>query len=57
MDPALLVPILETLTPWPETAVPTVMELLVVIAAIPLGIAAVVTVLVMGPAWHRGRNV
>lgn len=56
MDPALLIPILETLTPWPETAVPTVMDLLVVILAIPFGIAAIVTLLVMGPAWYRGRD-
>lgn len=56
MAPSLVIPILETLTSWPETATPSVLELLIYTAGIPLAIAAVVTLLVMGPAWFRGRN-
>ncbi|MFV0406945.1 MAG: hypothetical protein ACK5LN_09015 [Propioniciclava sp.] len=56
MTPALVIPILETLTPWPEVAPPTVVELLGVILGIPLAITAVVAFMVLGPAWFRGNT-
>ncbi|MFV0453162.1 MAG: hypothetical protein ACK5LS_13150 [Propioniciclava sp.] len=56
MAPALVIPLLETLTPWPDTTAPTVLDLLGIIVAIPVAISAVVAVAVMGPAWFRRHS-
>lgn len=37
---------------WPIAPDPTVLEILTVTLLVPLAIAAVVTVLVMGPGWR-----
>ena len=46
-------PILETLPGWPEVYSPSVLDLLVLIVAIPTVIAAVITLPIMGPVWFR----
>lgn len=47
--PALLP--LETLPGWPSVIEPTVLELLTLTLFIPLGITAVLAVLILGPGW------
>lgn len=46
-------PILETLPGWPAVPSPSVLDLLVLVLAPPLAIAAAITLPVMGPAWFR----
>lgn len=45
---------LETLPSWPAVPDPTVMQILIPTLFIPLAIAAVIALLVLGPGW-RGR--
>ena len=44
---------LETLPSWPTVTDPTVLEMLTLTIFIPLGIGAVLTALIMGPAWRE----
>jgi hypothetical protein len=44
---------LETLPSWPAAPDPSVLQNLVVFAFIPLGIAAVLVAVIMGPHWAR----
>ena len=47
---------LETLPSWPTAPDPSVLQNLTVFAFIPLGIAAVLTAVIMGPYWAAKRR-
>jgi hypothetical protein len=48
---------LETLPSWPAVTDPTVLQVLVLTVFIPFGIAAVLTLLILGPQWNaRARG-
>jgi hypothetical protein len=44
---------LETLPSWPAVTDPTVLEMLTLTIFIPFGVGAVLTALIMGPAWRQ----
>ena len=44
---------LETLPSWPAVTEPTVVEMLTLMVFLPFGIAAVITLMTMGPAWRE----
>lgn len=55
MSPLALIPALETFTVpgWPEVYHPTAWNLGVILVGFPVAIAAVVALMVLGPAWFR----
>lgn len=52
MLPAAAGFVLETLPGWPAVHEPSVLELLTVTLFIPLGVAAVLFTLILGPSWR-----
>ncbi len=54
MSHLALIPLLEQYLPgWPDVTAPSVMDIGLVTVAIPVAIAAVVTLFFMGPHWLR----
>lgn len=47
---------LETLPSWPPVTDPTVLEMLTLTIFIPFAIGAVLTALIMAPAWREKRK-
>ncbi|MBK8462437.1 MAG: hypothetical protein IPL36_05230 [Nigerium sp.] len=53
MSHLALIPLLESLPGWPQEYEPGLMDILPLVLGIPLLIAAVITLFMMGPAWLR----
>ena len=53
MSHLALIPLLESLPGWPQEYEPGLMDILPLVLGIPLLIAAVITLFMMGPAWVR----
>ena len=49
----LVLPALETLPGWPEVVEPSLFDILLLTAIIPIGAALVMTLLGMGPTWFK----
>ena len=53
MSHLALIPVLESLPGWPDVVEPSVLDIGLVTVGIPAAIAAVVTVLFLGPHWLK----
>ncbi|MFP5416306.1 MAG: hypothetical protein ACLGHZ_05440 [Actinomycetes bacterium] len=53
MPQPALIPVFETLPGWPEVVEPGLFDTLALIVGWPVGIAAVITLAALGPAWFR----